>query len=360
MHNSTLEVLATELRSLREGSRLSRREFLGGLTLSGILATLALNACTPSGKEQIRAVTGAPVFTPPRFRAAFSYDGLKSTWSQRGSDTARFMGQLLGVDIVHYDGELSVDKQRKDLEDIAGQSWNFVAVHPSAVNAYVDPIRKIISKGIPVIDLDTKLVDDLGTLGITTFLEPDNIWMGEQVTQAIITAVGSPSFEIIHTQGKLTHTGAQGRAQGFHNVLTRYPGIKIVDETSGDWDIDRVGLLWDDLLARFPNVKAGFCHNDDMAMAALRSVTKAGRKGQVALGGVDGMQDACSAVEQGDLVATVLNPTGRIHSSAVWIGYFLASNGNQDQVPRFIRMDGGLINSNNAAGYIWMGNHLLL
>lgn len=354
------EYLSQELQSLGEGRKLSRRQFIYGFALSGMLASLALAGCANDYSAEIQSVTSTPGPPTPRFRAAFSYDGLQSTWSRRGHDTAKYIGQLLGIDIVHYDGELSVDKQRKDLEDIAGQQWNFVAVHPSAVNAYTDPIRNLIAKGIPVIDLDTRLSDDLNGLGVTTFLEPDNVWMGEVVTNAIITAVGSLNFEIVHTQGMLTHTGAQGRAQGFHNIISRYPSIKVVDESACDWNVDKVSVLWDRLLAEHPNIKAGFLHNDDMAMAAMRSVSKANRSGQIVLGGVDGMQDACVAVENGDLAATVINPTGRIHGGAAWIGYFLATNGPREDIPRFIRIDGGVINAANAAGYIWLGDHLMI
>lgn len=278
----------------------------------------------------------------------------------RGRDTSQFMGRLLGIDVVNYDGEFSVEKQLRDLEEIATQQWDFVAIHPAAVNAYLDPVRALIDRGIPVIDMDTRLADDLVGLGVVTFLEPDNLWMGEQVTQAIIEAVQSQSFEIVHTQGQLTHTGAQGRARGFHKVIERYPGIRVVDETPGNWDTDETSTIWDDLLERYPNVRAGFCHNDDMALAALRSVRKAGKLDQVIIGGVDGMQPACAAVERGELVATAINPTGRIHGGAIWIGHFLATRGKLESVPKFIRMDGGIVNSENAAGYYWLGDHLLI
>jgi hypothetical protein len=29
-------------------------------------------------------------------------------------------------------------------------------------------------------------------------------------------------------------------------------------------------------------------------------------------------------------------------------------------VPKFIRMDGGIVNVENAAGYFWLGDHLLI
>jgi ribose transport system substrate-binding protein len=351
---------AQALQALGEGRQFDRRGFMRGFALAGALAGLMLGGCAPQNQaadRQPELVVPTPV---PRLRAAFSHNGLKGSWNARGRDTSQFLGRLLGIDVVNYDGEFSVEKQLKDLEEIATQQWDFVAIHPAAVNAYLDPVRALIDRGIPVIDMDTRLADDLVGLGVVTFLEPDNLWMGEQVTQAIIEAVQSQSFEIIHTQGQLTHTGAQGRARGFHKVIERYPGIKVVDETPGDWDTDKTSTIWDDLLERYPNVRAGFCHNDDMALAALRSVRKAGKLDQVIVGGVDGMQPACAAVERGELVATAINPTGRIHGGAIWIGHFLATRGKTESVPKFIRMDGGIVNRENAAGYYWLGDHLLI
>jgi ribose transport system substrate-binding protein len=360
MSNNQLSSIQKSILKLCKNNQMSRREFLIGFTLVNAITALSLSGCNSDQGKIVVENAQSTGFPKPTMRAAFSYDGLKSTWSRRGRDTAQFIGQLLGIDIVHYDGELNIDKQRQDLELIASGDWDFIAVHPSAVNAYVEPIRQLVARGIPVIDMDTRLSDDLDGLGITTFLEPDNVWMGEQVTNAIISAVGSFAFEIIHTQGQLTHTGAQGRAKGFEKAISRYPGITVVDETPGNWDIDKVSMLWDELLMQYPNLKAGFLHNDDMALAALRSVEKSNRKGQIVLGGVDGMQEACDAVRRGDLIATIINPTGRIHGGAVWIGYFLSKNGDNGDIPRFIRMDGGLVNSENAAGYIWLGNHLII
>jgi ribose transport system substrate-binding protein len=331
-----------------------------GFALAGALAGLSLGGCA-SQEQPAEPQPELVVPTPaPRLRAAFSHNGLKGSWNARGRDTSQFLGRLLGIDVVNYDGEFSVDKQRKDLEDIARQDWDFVAIHPAAVNAYIDEVRELIDRDIPVIDMDTRLADDLLGLGVVTFLEPDNLWMGQQVTQAILDAVESESFEIIHTQGQLTHTGAQGRARGFSKAIERFPGIRVVDETPGDWDADKTSAIWDELLVRFPNVRAGFCHNDDMALAALRSVKRAGKQGQVVIGGIDGMQPACASVQRGELVATAINPTGRIHGGAIWIGYFLATSGKDENVPKFIRMDGGIVNAENAAGYFWLGDHLLI
>lgn len=345
------------VQQLGEGRQMNRRMFMRGFAALGMLTGLASCGAEQPNSPGLEASTSAPA---PQLRAAYSHNGLNTIWNQRGRDTAKYLGGLLGIDVVSYDGELNVDKQRRDLATIAEQDWDFVVVHPLAVNAYTEQIRQITSHGIPVIDIDTRLADNLDDLRIVTFLESDNIRLAEQVTSLLIEAVQRDSFEIVHTQGLLTHTGAQQRAQGFRNVIARYPNITIVDETPADWKIDKVTDIWEQLLQRHPDVRAGFFHNDEMALAAMRSINKAQKTSQVMVAGIDGMQAACEAVAANTMVATALNPTGRIHGGALWVGYFLATQGERANVPPYIRIDGGIVDKETAEGFIWQGDHLLI
>jgi ribose transport system substrate-binding protein len=341
----------------RDDLPLSRRGFFGGFAA---LAALAAAAKVEGRGPSIAKLGLLPEDLPEkRFRAAYSEIGMACSWCVRGAETATFFGDLLGVEVTVYDGQLSADKQRQDIEDIAGKDWDFVAIHPLAINNYVDPVREIIAKGTPVVDMDTKLADDLDALGALTFLEPDNIYMGETMAKALFDAIGGEG-EVIHTQGALTHTGAQGRAQGFRNVLEQYPGIQVVDETPADWDINKTAAIWTDLLSRFPNVKGGFFHNDDMALAAYSVVEQQGLTDQIKMIGIDGMQPACAAGRDGKLIASVINPTGRIHGGAMWTAYLTITESDKHQggVPKFIRTDGGPITPDNAEGFIWLGDNL--
>jgi len=347
-----------------------RREmFKGGFAGLAALAAATGVGETVTAKEAVASLGLIPEDLPEkRFRAAFSEIGAQHTWVSRGMETSKFFGDLLGVEVTSYDGQFTLDKQLQDMQDIANQDWDFVAVHPSASNALLDPANAIIAKGISLIAMDTRLVQDpeeFANFGHLTYLEPDNVYMGETMTKLLFDAIGGEG-QVIHTQGQLAHTGAQGRAQGFHNILKQYPNIEVVDETPGNWDINLVSSLWQDLLQRYPDVKGGFFHDDDTALAASEVVAQAGKQDQIKIVGVNGLRNACEAILEDRLLATVINPTGRIHGGAVWAGYLRVSGtdrfqgyqGNQE-MPKFIRTDGGPITKDNAAGYIWLGDNLL-
>ena len=343
--------------------KLSRRGLVGGAASISALAMATGVGRTASAQGALASLGLVPEDLPAtKYRAATSEVGAGSTWVAHGIETAAFFGGLLGVEVTSFDGEFSVEKQLQDLQTISSQDFDFVAVHPSASDALIDGATQIIEKGIPLIDMDTRLVQDpeeFADFGHLTYLEPDNIYMGETVAKELFDALGGEG-KVIHTQGQLAHTGAQGRAEGFRNMLQQYPNIEVVDETPGDWQIEQVASLWQDLLQRFPDVKGGFFHSDDMALAARSVVEAAGLGDQVKIVGVDGLKNACEAILADKLLASVINPSGRIHGGAIWAGYLTLSGTDMAEagVPKFIRTDGGPITKDNAEGYIWLHDNL--
>lgn len=347
---------------LRKGFK-RRDAFKGSFAMLGALAMATGVGRHVTAAQGLASLGLLPEDLPEKkWTAATSEVGAASTWVSHGMDTAKFFGDLLGVDVTSFDGEFSVEKQLQDLQSISTQDFDFVAVHPSASGALIDAANQIIGKNVPLVVMDTRLVQDpveFESFGHLTFLEPDNIYMGATVAEELFKAMGGEG-EVIHTQGQLAHTGAQGRAEGFHQTAAKYPNIKVVDETPGDWEGPKVATLWQDLLQRFPNVKGGFFHSDDMALAAASVIEAAGMQDQIKLVGVDGLKNASEAILADKLVASVINPSGRIHGGAIWAGFLTISGTDNAKggMPKFIRTDGGPITKQNAAGYIWLHDNM--
>ena len=179
---------------------------------------------------------------------------------------------------------------------MASQKWDFVAIQAFGIGTLTAPVNKMIDAGIPVIDMDT-LIAPLDTINVHTFLAPDNVFMGASVTQALVNAINGEGT-IVMTQGALGHTGAQGRAKGFHEVVAKFPKIQVLDEQPADWDVTKVARIWETLLTKYPKIDAAFFHNDDMALAAYKVMQAKGRT-ETKIGGVDAMPPAIKAVQDG-------------------------------------------------------------
>src|SRR5277367_4533156 len=216
-----------------------RRDFLQG-SLTGAAAALAAFGINPALAQEMRKVTGR---SDKPLKAAFSNAGLQATWCAQGKQAAEYWGKLFNVDVIWFDGELAAQKQRAAIDNLASQKWDFVAIQAFGIGTLTDPVNKMIDAGIPVIDMDT-LIAPLDTINVHSFLAPDNVFMGSAVTQALVNALNGEGT-ITMTQGALGHTGAQGRAKGFHEVVAKFPKIQVLDEEPADWDVTKVARIWE-------------------------------------------------------------------------------------------------------------------
>ena len=298
----------------------TRRDFLTVATAGGALATLGMLGAGPALAGVAAGRSEKPL------KAAFSNAGLQATWCAQGKQAAEFWGKLFNVEVTWFDGELDAAKQRAAIDNMASQKWDFVAIQAFGIGTLTDPVKKMIDAGMPVLDMDT-LIAPLDQINVHSFLAPDNEFMGSSVTQALVDKLGGKG-KIIMTQGALGHTGAQGRAKGFHAVVKKYPDIKVLDEQPADWDVTKVSRIWESLLTKYPQIDAAFFHNDDMALAAY-NVMKARGRDKILIGGVDAMPPAIKAVIDGRMLATVRNPSCRIHGGSVVAGVAAVTAGEK-------------------------------
>ncbi|MCC0030450.1 MAG: sugar ABC transporter substrate-binding protein [Brucellaceae bacterium] len=336
---------------LKESAK--RRDVFKALGAAGLAGVLFADAGFSPAMAQALAPAGKPM------KAAFSNAGLQATWCAQGKQAAEAWGKLMNVEITWFDGELSATKQRAAIENMATQDWDFVAIQTFGIGTLTDPIKSMIDKGTPVIAMDT-LVAPPGTVPIHTFIAPDNIMMGSAVTTQLMAAIGGKG-NVVMTQGALGHSGAQGRAKGFHNVAANFSDVKVVNEEPADWDVTKVARIWDSVLTQNPDIAGAFFHNDDMALAANQVMKQKGREG-IIIAGVDAMPPAVNAVLDGTMLATVRNPSCRIHGWAVAAGVAAVQGGEQagKDIPDFILADGPVITKETALGHLWLQKNFLI
>jgi ribose transport system substrate-binding protein len=346
-------------------SRLDRRSFMTAMT--GAAATLGV--LNLAGSDARAAEAQLP---PIQYKAVHSSIGLSIFWTQAGAQTLINLGRILGIDYKILDGKLNVEEQRRQMEGIASNAKEFdlVSIQPNAIGAFTEPCKQIIAAGVPLVDIDTRLTPKLEDLDILCFTEPDNDYMGAAVTEQICAAINYEGG-IIETQGMLTHTGAQGRHRGFESVIKKYPKITVLDQTPANWDPNRVREIWDNLLVKYGNkIKAGFFHNDDMALAAQSACKsagfEAGAKG-IVLGGVDAVKPALIEFQKDRLYATVANPPGRDHGFGLWAAYYHIARGEKTgSNPKYISCDGPLYSradpliAEKVVSGMWLSDHFLI
>jgi ribose transport system substrate-binding protein len=340
----------------KQAKMMDRRKFMSTMAMTAG----GLTALSQFGFEQEAQAA------PKRFKAAYSAIIMAVFWVTKGAETFQHLGKVTGFDFDIYDATADAGKQRSQIDLIASKAdeYDVVFIHPAAIGAYTEPVKELISKGVVVVDIDTLLVPDLSTIDILTFTEPDNIFMGSQVTEYLCRKIGYKG-NVVHTQGQLTHTGAQGRAKGFRQTVSKYPDIKVIDETPGEWSVDKTRQIWDSLLVKYDKIDGGFFHNDDMALGAYAALQAVDRAQDTVLCGVDAMAPALRQLKKGHIQATVFNPACRVHGYAFWAAWFhLVNKVKKSEIPSFIRCDGPMVTVDSTPeeidSYIWCNEHYLI
>ena len=98
-----------------------------------------------------------------------------------------------------------------------------------------------------------------------------------------------------------------------------------------------------------------------MALAAAKVMEAKGRK-ETKIGGVDAMPPAIKAVQAGQMLGTVRNPSCRIHGGAIVAGVQAVVNGAKTgtDIPKNIVTDGPVVTKANADGMLWMEEQFLI
>ena len=192
-------------------------------------------------------------------------------------------------------------------------------------------LKKANESGIPVIDLDGNLDHDIAKragVAIDFTIGSDNEAAGAQGADYVAKVLGGEaSGPVLVIEGLSGNITGQKRARGFANRIKMIaPGLKVVASLPGDWDRMKAANITNDILTRYPDLKAIFAANDGMALGAVESAYSAGKGKDIVIVGVDGNSDAVKSIKAGRLNASVAQLPYLVGKRAV-IGATVALHG---------------------------------
>ena len=323
----------------------SRRSFLERLaTGTGIGLGVGIAGCAGRDEQPVVNAGGKP--GRKRLRAAFSNADLGSSWCALGKTTVELWGDLLDIDIEWFDGEGDPEKQRNRIDAIVHKDWDFCCFQACQIDALAAPVRKLQKRGIPVISMDTELVEmsKMRETGVWCQVAPNHVEMAEKSVGYLMQKIGGKG-KIIHIGGDSAHSGARGRRDGCENILRKFSEVSVVggEVRWCDWKKENARNTFESLLAQEKEPIAGaFFHSDDMALASAPAI-KGTIHEKMQIVAIDGQKEGLEAVQNGVLAATTVNPVCRIHRTALFIGQFIARNAEKlDTVPLEIITPGPL------------------
>jgi ribose transport system substrate-binding protein len=268
----------------------------GSVVLAGLAATAVPGCGGDSGS------------TPPEpsRRVAAVIKGLDNPFFRTMNDglvaTARHGGVALRVSAAV--GLQDTAGQASALESFVGQRAGCYVVNPITSTNLIPSLAHIPSR-TPIVNIDSPIdakAAYAAGVATRTYIGTDNVAAGGLAARAMARYV-DPGARVAVIAGIPGDATSGARTQGFRDAARGR--FAVVQTIAADFDRRRAELAAEDLLRSDPRVAGLFAVNDEMALGIARAVRAAGRRGEVAVIGLDGIREALDAVQRGAVSATV-------------------------------------------------------
>jgi ribose transport system substrate-binding protein len=183
--------------------------------------------------------------------------------------------QLPDTKVIHTNANDSTPKQVADIQDLVARNVDCLIVAATSADA-LSPVIGAASKKVPVVVEERAVSTDQ----YTTFASLDAVQMGQLQAQAVVDALQGQGNVLI-MQGVAGSGPVVQSLQGMRQVLTKNPGIKVLNTVYTDWSRDKGKTAMENALQAFPRIDAVLSDSGLQAAGAFEAAKAAGRLNEI-------------------------------------------------------------------------------
>lgn len=285
---------------------MKRRIALLALIVVGLLAPSMLNIASAAEKKYTIALI--PGLTTDPFYITM----------HKGAEEA---AKVLGVNLVFQGApDFNPVTQVPVLNAIIGRKPDAILIAPTDKNQLVEPLKKAMEAGIPVITVDTFIGTGHYQTGSgdadfpISYIASDNVLGGAIAARALAKAIGDKGKVYVSNVKPGISTTDQ-REQGFKEEMKKHPDITVLDTQFNDDDANKSASQLQSVYARNSDLAGVFGANLFSALGAANGVKQAGVSGKVKVVAFDAPKSLVGEITSGNVdIAIAQHPAE--------IGYF--------------------------------------
>ena len=247
------------------------------------------------------------------FKIGYACNNYNDTFQTVIQSYAKEFAEANGAEFVPADGRDDEMKQMSDIENFIADGVNalvVVAVNPQGVDPIID---KAAEAGIPLVFvnrnpfIDSETAEELPIPDGVYYVGSNEVDAGNYEAQFLVDKLGEDAkcgYAIL--MGQLSNTATPLRTEGNKKVLGEFEGYKFLAEQTGNWQRDQGMQITENWITTYGDeLCAVLANNDEMALGAVEALEAAGIKDKVVVAGVDFIDDAAVAIEEGRLDCSV-------------------------------------------------------
>ena len=269
-----------------------------------VVAALLATACssskptseTSSGPKRIAVIT--PSHDNPFFKAE--------------AEAAAEQAKKLGYDVLVNSHDDDANKQDQLFDVAIARKVSAIVLDNAGADASIAAVDKAKRAGIPSILIDR----EINSTGVAAAQIVSNNYQGATLGAEEFVRLMGEKGDYIELVGRESDTNASVRSRGYHDVLDKYPDLKMVGRQSANWDQREAFQKTETMIQGNRGIKGVIAGNDTMALGAMAALKAAGMS-QVIVVGFDGSPDAIASIKAKEIRATVLQPAAALARMAV-------------------------------------------
>jgi len=215
----------------------------------------------------------------------------------------RARAQELGWEVVTVSSNEDKLKQINGVQDLVARGVKGILISPIDAVGVNGAYDAAAAAHVPIISVARGAKSPNQTLHVAM----DEKQVGRDIAEWTATHVHNGKVAML--KGPSGAETFSNLAQGYAEVMAKYPDITVVFQSDGPLTRERGVKNTEDVLVANPDLKAIYTANDDVGLGAAQAVAAANDKGKVLVTAMNGVPPALKAVKDGSLALTVeLNP----------------------------------------------------
>jgi ribose transport system substrate-binding protein len=228
----------------------------------------------------------------------FSQSFVTTEWIREQRQGVLETARKLGLQTVVLDAANRPAKQISDIEDLVTRRVDAILISTYFAEAIAPAIREANRANVPIIVLSSGLVGDVDW---TVQLSVDTLASARTAGEDFVKRLNGTG-NVVQIEGSPGSTVNQNRGKGWHEVVDKVPGIKLVGHIMADYDRAKALKGMEDVLQANAKIDGVYAHSEDMALGAIQAIRESGRASKIFVTGYDGVAaETLKAIYDGEL-----------------------------------------------------------
>lgn len=226
----------------------------------------------------------------------------------------------LNVKFIETNPGGDVAKESEFMTTLVSSGVSAIIISAASADSSVPAIKQAFDAGIPVICYNTCVNDEAVEKYVTAYIIGDPVTFGSQLGEAAVAAfteagITAPKIGVINCE---QYEVCKLRLQGFQDALQAgLPDATIVANQEGA-EVDRAVTVAEQMLTANPEINGMYGEAGGATIGAYKSVTTAGKVGEILVFGSDMTTEIATELEKGDVLKSVVDISGIEVGTLAW------------------------------------------